>query len=232
MRNIVIATIRDWNISNVSILENNRALNSYKFHTICENSDLTVDLISSLNPEYIFFPHWSWIINPNIYENYKCVVFHMTDLPFGRGGSPLQNLIIRGIETTKITALKVSNVVDGGDIYCKETLDINEGSAQFIFEKASNIIFSRMIPKILIENITPEPQVGEVISFKRRSPADSEMKLSKTSEIRDAYNFIRMLDADGYPRAFIKLNDNLVLELKEGKIVGETLIGEFEIKNV
>ena len=30
-----------------------------------------------------------------IHENYKCIIFHMTDLPFGRGGSPLQNLISR-----------------------------------------------------------------------------------------------------------------------------------------
>ena len=30
----------------------------------------------------------------------------MTDLPYGRGGSPLQNLIIRGFESTKISAIE------------------------------------------------------------------------------------------------------------------------------
>ncbi len=41
----------------------------------------------------IFIPHWSYIILPEIYLNYECIVFHMTDLPYGRGGSPLQNLL-------------------------------------------------------------------------------------------------------------------------------------------
>ena len=46
-------------------------------------------LLESYNPRYIFFPHWSWIVPKEIFEKYECVCFHMTDLPFGRGGSPL-----------------------------------------------------------------------------------------------------------------------------------------------
>ncbi len=49
--------------------------------------------------------------------NFNCVVFHMTDLPFGRGGSPLQNLISRGIYKTKISAIKVVKEIDAGPIY-------------------------------------------------------------------------------------------------------------------
>jgi len=37
-----------------------------------------------------------WIILKEIFENYEIILFHMTDLPYGRGGSPLQNLIVRG----------------------------------------------------------------------------------------------------------------------------------------
>jgi len=43
----------------------------------------------------------------------------MTDLPFGRGGSPLQNLIERGIKKTKISAIKVDGGIDTGDIFFK-----------------------------------------------------------------------------------------------------------------
>lgn len=32
--------------------------------------------------------------------------FHMTNFPYGRGGSPLQNLMKRGHHTTTITALR------------------------------------------------------------------------------------------------------------------------------
>jgi len=47
----------------------------------------------------------------------------MTDLPFGRGGSPLQNLIVRGFTHTKLSALRVEKGLDTGDIYLKEDLE-------------------------------------------------------------------------------------------------------------
>ncbi|MGG3804445.1 hypothetical protein [Metabacillus fastidiosus] len=46
----------------------------------------------------------------------------MTDLPFGRGGSLLQNLIVRGIYETKISAIKCVKELDAGQIYVKESL--------------------------------------------------------------------------------------------------------------
>ena len=51
----------------------------------------------------------------------------MTDLPFGRGGSPLQNLIIRGIYDTKISAIKANKEIEAGDIYCQHNLNIKNG---------------------------------------------------------------------------------------------------------
>ncbi len=41
------------------------------------------DLFMELKPRYVFFPHWSHIIPQDIYENFECVIFHMTDFPFG-----------------------------------------------------------------------------------------------------------------------------------------------------
>ena len=49
--------------------------------------------LSKFSPHYIFFPHWSWLIPEEIYQNFECVIFHMTNLPYGRGGSPLHYLI-------------------------------------------------------------------------------------------------------------------------------------------
>ncbi len=37
---------------------------------------------------------------------------HMTDVPYGRGGSPLQNLIARGHTSTKLTAMRMTAEVD------------------------------------------------------------------------------------------------------------------------
>ena len=50
-------------------------------------------------------------------KRYDCVIFHMTDLPYGRGGSPLQNLIIRGYKKTNVVSNKCVGEVDAGPIY-------------------------------------------------------------------------------------------------------------------
>ena len=107
MHNIIIATIKEWNIQNYFYLKKKYS-KEYTFYLISNNTELTYKNISALNPKYIFFPHWSWYIDDKIFTNYECIVFHETDLPFGRGGSPLQNLIQREIYNTKISALKVT----------------------------------------------------------------------------------------------------------------------------
>ena len=91
----------------------------------------------------------------------------MTDLPFGRGGSPLQNLIFGGIYRTKVSALKMTDEVDSGPIYMKHDLDISTGSATEIFEQVSDIIFTNMIPEIISNRIDLEDQSGDITYFKR-----------------------------------------------------------------
>ena len=180
---------------------------------IYKKEDFTFENLSVLNPEKIFIPHWSYIIPENIYSNFECIVFHITDLPFGRGGSPLQNLIVRGFKTTKISALRVVKELDAGDIYLKQELPL-EGSAAEIFERANSII-EKMIRMITENKITPQPQVGEIVHFKRRKPEESD--ISGISEIEKMYDHIRMLDAEGYPKAFFE-NDNIRFEFSNASI--------------
>jgi len=119
MDSIVIVTIKEWNIENYFKLKDEYG-HEFNFHLISNSEALTEEFIQKINPNYIFFLHWSWIIPKNIYNNFNCVLFHMTDLPYGRGGSPLQNLIMNKVYKTKISAIKVSENIDSGDIYLKE----------------------------------------------------------------------------------------------------------------
>ena len=111
----------------------------------------------------------------------------MTDLPFGRGGSPLQNLIVLGKEETKISALKVVKELDAGPIYLKNKLSLN-GTAEEIFIKANSIIES-MIIEIINKELKPYEQKGVVVHFKRRKPKDSN--ITNLKNIKDIYNYIR-----------------------------------------
>jgi len=175
MDNIVIATIKEWNIENYFKLKEKYG-HEFNFHLISNSEALTEEFIQKINPNYIFFLHWSWIIPKNIYNNFNCVLFHMTDLPYGRGGSPLQNLIMNKVYKTKISAIKVSENIDSGDIYLKESLDISTGSAQDIFKRSSQITFEKMIPEFLSSKLSAKEQSGEIVTFKRRTPEQSSIK--------------------------------------------------------
>lgn len=195
---------------------------------IKDKKALTLKSLQKIQPQYIFFPHWSHIIPANIYENFNCIIFHMTDLPFGRGGSPLQNLIERGFKKTKISAIKCVKELDSGHIYLKRDLDISFGSAQEIYQRAGNIV-AEMIDEIIANNPTPQPQMGEIVVFKRRIPAQSNIKdLTTLSKV---YDYIRMLDADGYPKAFLE-NKGLKFEFTNANFVDNKVIANVKISTI
>jgi methionyl-tRNA formyltransferase len=186
---------------------------------IRNKDSFTEKVLTEIKPEKIFIPHWSHIIPESIHEKYDCIVFHMTDLPFGRGGSPLQNLIIRGLKNTKITAIKVVKELDAGDIYLKRNLSL-EGTAKDIFLRSVPII-EEMICKIIEENLQPAPQSGHPEFFKRRKPDESD--IANLSTINEVYDYIRMLDCDGYPPAFIE-TIHFRIEFRDAEVINEKQI--------
>ena len=139
----------------------------------------------------------------------------MTDLPYGRGGSPLQNLIVRNKEVTKISAFIMNNKLDSGDLISikKKTLSLN-GSAQQIYERSSKIIFEMIKEIINMKKIISFKQKGKVINFKRlKNNSEINTKINKLDKI---YDHIRMLDAKTYKNAFIK-KENLKITLSNVK---------------
>jgi methionyl-tRNA formyltransferase len=228
MDSIVIATIKEWNIENYFKLKEKYG-HEFNFHLISNSEALTEEFIQKINPNYIFFLHWSWIIPKNIYNNFNCVLFHMTDLPYGRGGSPLQNLIMNKVYKTKISAIKVSENIDSGDIYLKESLDISTGSAQDIFKRSSQITFEKMIPEFLSSKLSAKEQSGEIVTFKRRTPEQSSIKTVKDLSLTSLYDFIRMLDGEGYPKAYIEI-ENIKIEFSQVDKTDTQLSGKFEVK--
>ncbi len=171
---------------------------------LIENKEtFNVDFLKKFDIEKIFIPHWSSLIHESIYNKYECIVFHMTDLPFGRGGSPLQNLILRGYKETKICAIQVSKGIDAGPVYLKKNLSL-DGTAYEILIRATAII-KKMILELISKKINPLPQTGEITIFKRRSP--SESNISQLNDLNEVYDYVRMLDCEGYPKAFLESND-------------------------
>lgn len=219
---IVIASHKNWYPPLVAQVQ--KTLNC-RVVFIAHKDELTLAHLKSLRPSYIFFPHWSYIIPEEIFNHFECVIFHMTDVPFGRGGSPLQNLIARGIYETKLTALKCIEALDAGPVYLKKPLSLY-GSAEEIYYRANQMMVD-MIIEIVLKKILPVPQEGTVVTFARRTKEQSN--IASLAGLDKIYDYIRMLDAEGYPKAFLEFGEYR-LEFSRASFKSDKIIAEVEIR--
>lgn len=218
----VVATIKDWHIEQYSTYS--KTING-QWHLITNNARLKINELRAISPEYIFFPHWSWLVPEEILAEFNCVCFHMTDLPYGRGGTPLQNLISRGHKTTQVSALKMTRDLDAGPIYLKCPLSL-DGSAQEIYERSAQLI-AQMITSIIELTPSPVEQTGKVTTFERRKPEQSEIQGNE--DINTLYDLIRMLDAETYPKAFLH-HGNLTLHFENARLIKDNINATVTIK--
>ena len=192
----VICAYRDYGIK---LFENLRK--QFDFTLIKSKKQLTYNSIKRINPSIIFFPDWSWKVPEEIVRNFKCVCFHEAPLPKFRGGSPIQNQILRGKTKTKTTAFIMNEKIDAGNIILQKDLSL-QGSLQEIFSRMYKNDYS-MILKIIKGKYKERKQIGTPTTYKRRKPEDSELKnLNHTKKY--LYDFIRMLE-DPYPNAYMKI---------------------------
>lgn len=225
----IVAGSRPWNEIEIQKIKSEVEGVVVGVSTPTELEEVVADLTEI---RYIFFLHWSDIVPDEITENYECVCFHMTDVPYGRGGSPLQNLIAEGHRFTKLTALRMTNELDAGPVYLKRDLSLEGGSAEEIYMRAGELS-STMVLDIIAGDPVPEPQQGDVKTFKRRTPKQSSLPVELS--LKEVHDFIRMLDAEGYPQAFLEVG-GLRLEfsrssLYRGKVktdVSISLIEEYK----
>jgi methionyl-tRNA formyltransferase len=184
------------------------------FYFINKKKNLSLKNIKKINPKIIFFPHWNWKIKGSILNHYLCIGFHSTPLPYGRGGSPIQNMIVRGHKFSTVCAIKLENKLDGGPIYLKKNFKLG-GRAEIIFEKIYKIIFSMIV--IFIKKVPkPKMQLGKSYYFNRRKPEESN--IGTLNSLNKVYDYIRMLDTNvkNFPLAFVSTS-NLNIQFKYAK---------------
>ena len=218
---VVVVSNKEWHRHYIAEIE---ARTNVQIIYLNSRADVTSENLQRIKPDWVFFPHWSYIIPADIYENFRCVIFHMTDLPFGRGGSPLQNLIARGIYETKLSAIRCVKDLDAGEIYKKVPLSL-WGTAEEIYLRAAELTKELMV-ELILHIPEPIPQEGNVVTFKRRKPEDGN--IASCDNLQKLFDYIRMLDADGYPAAFLE-TDRLRLEFSRASLKADSILADVKI---
>ena len=191
---IIFCDSKGWFNLNPELLEFNEVI------SINKKENLILKELKKFDPKYIFFVHWNWKVKEEIYKNFNCILFHTAPLPYGRGGTPIQNLILKGHSSAPVCALKMIEELDAGPIYSKVEISL-EGNLNKIFFRLNEAI-NKLIKNIINKEIKPKEQIGETLCFKRLDEKDNE--IPPNINIKEFYDRIRMLDHESYPHAYIK----------------------------
>jgi len=199
--------------------------NDHDVKTIKKEGDLSEAFVKEFDPDYIFFVHWHWKVSEAIHVKYTCILFHVAPLPFGRGGTPIQNLILRGFETSPVYALKMTSEIDAGPYYTKTEVSLS-GNLAKIFSEIS-IVINQMMIEIIYNDFVPQSQRGKEYIFKRLTEEDNEIPVN--CELSEIYDRVRMLDHDDYPNAFMHYG-NLKLEFSNAAFIDDDVVVTCKIK--
>ncbi len=137
-------------------------------------------------------------------RNRHNIVVHASALPKGRGWSPLNWQIAAGVNSIPVTMFEAAPELDSGDIYATETLEF--AGCELLDEMKPALAeatirlclrFADDYPGIVARRT---PQEGEPSFYRKRSPADS--KLDVTKPLAEQFDLLRAVDNEAYPAWF------------------------------
>ena len=144
------------------------------------------------------------VASEQLAKHRNTLVVHESDLPKGRGWSPLSWQVLEGAERIPVTLLEAVDEVDAGDIYMQEWLELD--GTELIDElrakqgRATLELCRRFVaeyPRVLER---ARPQEGEPTWYPRRRPEDSELDPDRT--LREQFDLLRVVDNERYPAFF------------------------------
>ena len=152
-----------------------------------------------------FYIACSKIVPKDVLRKFKNnLVIHESDLPEGKGWSPLTWQILENKNKIPVTLFEAESKVDSGVIYDQEWISF-EGhelvdELRFAQAEATLNLCKRFVnnypPALDSDNAQAQ---GETF-YKRRYPEDSELNPNKS--IKDQFNLLRIVDNEKYPAFF------------------------------
>ncbi len=222
MKNILFCSYRDWSkkIYKKIVDFHNENVNII-YVTKGDNLKNKIDIYE---PECIFFIGWSWIIEPEIVNNYECICLHPSPLPKYRGGSPLQHQIINGEKNSAISLFLMDEYIDKGDILFQKEFSLR-GNLSEIYDRITNLGIegvSRLIDFKLYDGgkfVGEKQDHSKSTYYKRRKPNMSEIKIDDIQEFTASQlnDKVRALQ-NPYPNAFITCKGGTKLFLKNTEV--------------
>ena len=175
--------------------------------------------LSALKPaDFCFYLSFSKIVDIDIRRLFKNnLVVHESDLPQGKGWSPLTWQIIEGKHKIPVVLIEAEDKIDSGVIYAKEWIELQGNELidevrQAQAKATSNLcqMFVNQYPHI---SSNAKIQKGPESFYARRKPKDS--RLNTSSSLAEQFNLLRIADNHRYPTFFEFLGCKYEIQIKK-----------------
>lgn len=170
------------------------------------------------NGDIAFFLSFEQIVDKGILGLHQNnIVVHGSNLPKGKGMSPITWQILEGKNEIPITLFEMVEKVDDGNIYIQDIIkldgtelvnEIRDKQAKSTLELCLN--FLQNYPEILKQG---KNQTGQQSFYKRRGAKDSQLHINKT--IEEQFDLLRIVDNEQYPAFFEYKNQKYFLKISK-----------------
>ncbi len=146
----------------------------------------------------------SEIARPSVIARYaKVLVIHASDLPRGRGWSPMIWQIIDGANEITVSLIEACEPVDSGPIWHQKKIRLN---GHELVDELNTLLFEAEVELIEFavqhwRSVNPRVQADEpASSYRRRTPQDSQ--LDPYQSLAEQFDLLRVCDPVRYPAYF------------------------------
>jgi methionyl-tRNA formyltransferase len=173
--------------------------------------------------DMLFLVSCSEIVDAKIRSRYKhSFVLHGSDLPEGRGWSPVIWQVLEGRTTITVTLLEAADQVDAGDIWAKATFDLaGTELADEINEKLFDTELGLMdyaVDNIGLIKLYPQ-DATRASYYRKRSAEDS--RLNPGLSIAEQFDLMRVADPERFPCYFDHRGCRYILRLEKAGQKGD-----------
>jgi len=145
------------------------------------------------------------------------LVVHESELPEGRGWSPLTWQIVEGKSRIPVTLLEAAEKVDSGAIYAQDWLTFAGHELVDELRAAAGASALALCRRFVAEYPGSAhkgvPQQGSGSYYRRRTPADSRLAISEGLEAQ--LDLLRVVDNERYPAFFDSRGNRYVLAIRK-----------------
>lgn len=185
-----------------------------------ENRGWDVELIHSTDAasggELCFLLSCSKIVKKEFLKKYlHNIVIHASDLPKGKGFTPMKWQILEGRNDIVLTLFEAVESVDAGGYYMKETIHF-DGTE--LLEELHKVMAMKINDMCMLYVDEPEKyelmqQQGDESFYPRFSKEDDRIDIYKS--IDEQFNHFRIADNDRYPLWFERNGKKYVLKIEK-----------------